>query len=184
MQASASVDWLTPAAGLLYKKPAMLFSKDEIMTSLTSLKHRLLLVICGLTLMPALASAASDAGTLLVGKLVVGSPCISTLYGYNPGNYGSYSPTGLTGGQIVGTVTENHTCATGFVSAILAIGGFTSDPGKTWLTSITCNGVTLTSGSSSAYGYGSGTSQWTWSATGWGLSGHVNSNVSCTITHN
>jgi len=129
-----------------------------------------------------LALAASDTGTLLVGA-TSGGACHQILSGFDsPLSVGSYSPTGLTGGKTV-TVVVDSLFPFGGCSNFsgLNVSGFSSDPGKSWLTSITCNGVT-DSGSSASYGYSGGLASWTWS-TLFGFTGHSGTNYSCTIVH-
>lgn len=133
----------------------------------------------------ALALAESDSGALLVGKRSTTLPPSTMIcqYGYitNSGpTIGSYSPTGLTGGDIVEDLFDEEVCGVQGTS-ILEVGGFSSDPGKSWLTSVTCNSIGKSS-SSASYGYSSGTAVWTWTST-FSLSSKSGSNVSCTIVH-
>jgi hypothetical protein len=130
----------------------------------------------------------SDIGTLTVGQgAVVGCPHFefNLIYGFigtrSSGNFGSYSPSGLTGGKTVGAIydVEPGTCE-GSKSA-LVVTGFSSNPGSTWLTSITCNGVENL-GSGASFSYAAGGASWTWSQL-FGLSSENGSNVSCTISH-
>lgn len=93
---------------------------------------------------------------------------------------GSYSPTGLTGGNTVAAATNIVSCV-GSVGSALEVSGFTSNPGSSWLTSITCNGVELLASAATAYSFSDGWGIWDWS-TGFNL---VNgTKVSCTIVHN
>ena len=142
-----------------------------------------------LIMLPALALAASDTGTLQVGHQVVlilrVDVCIS---GY-ASPVGSYSPTGLTGGETVGAIydvnTVNALCSN-FVSghdSYFHASGFSTDPGQTWLTSVTCNGIAKT-GASATYSYSSGTAIWAWSSDFSLRSIASGTNVSCTISHN
>lgn len=133
---------------------------------------------------------SSDSGTLTVGaNIVLGcSPPITgnVIYGFldtrSSGNFGSYSPTGLTGGKTVGVVIdiEPGTCV-GSQSSF-TVTGFSSSPGSSWLSSITCNG-TQNSGSGATFSYSSGDATWVWSQL-FGLSSKYKDNVSCTIVHN
>jgi hypothetical protein len=131
--------------------------------------------------------AATDNGSLTIGRVEdnicwLGGPVYS---GYNAGAvpYGSYSPTGLTGGKTVIGISELTVCgaATG-----LGISGFSADPGSNWLTSITCNGATLVPGAPGfSYSYNSGTANWMWLTVPFGFAGKsVGSVVGCSITHN
>jgi hypothetical protein len=133
------------------------------------------------------AIASSDTGTLLVGHGTF--PCLpippggsSPVYGYDA-SFGSYSPTGLTGGKTVVLIWDFHVGNCGVNHSNLEINGFSSDPGSSWLTSITCNGVSNPQSSASGYSYSGGAAIWAWSQF-FGLSSKVGSNVSCTIVHN
>lgn len=143
-------------------------------------------VCCCLGLIPVVAFADSDAGTITVGSAVTESLCF---YGYPGGteDMGSYSPTGLTGGETVHALydqyTGPHECITPL--ARFEVSGFSSNPGQSWLTSVTCNGVTMTGAAAAAYSYGtfgSGVAEWDWrSAFGFILK--VGAQLSCTIVH-
>jgi hypothetical protein len=129
------------------------------------------------------ALASTDNATLHVGSESPGGNCggiIPEDFGYDS-LFGSYSPTGLTGGETVAGVIDIQAC--GVTSGILSVSGFSSDLGKLWLTSITCNGVTKTASAATNYSYSSGTASWTWSASAFGFSSKVGTNVSCSITH-
>jgi hypothetical protein len=123
-----------------------------------------------------------DNGTLMVGHMH--NHCLagpSFLYGFASG-VGSYSPTGLTGGATVDEIADITAGACVAANSILDITGFSSNPGGSWLISITCNGV-KNLGSSATFAYSSGDANWDWTSP-FGLSGKVGSNVSCTIDHN
>lgn len=139
------------------------------------------LILLGFLMAPLAASAASDSGTVTVGMSAL--PCgITTLtISGSPGGVGSYSPTGLTGGNTVVGVWDDTGCV---VRGLLDVSGFSSDPGSSWLTSITCNGVQNAS-SSASYGYDSSTGQaeWSWNQTFGFWSESVGTKVSCTIVH-
>jgi hypothetical protein len=62
----------------------------------------------------------------------------------------------------------------------IAIGGFTSNPGQSWLTSVSALGVT-TSASSATYTYSDGVATWVWDGTEWGISDKGTVQVS--VTH-
>src|SRR5579859_2510165 len=102
-------------------------------------KSRRLKVLSMLTAIAVVAEpisvlAASDNGTLTVGRIPFscGSPVqVGTLAGYFNGVTGSYSPTGLTGGETVSSVfdlnTPNISCQG--ISQV-HISGFSSNPGS------------------------------------------------------
>ena len=154
------------------------------MTFSKEVHRRLLALIASFSIMPMLALAASDAGVITVGDLVGAPIC---WWGYVPG-YGSYSPTGLTGGETVAFLADVsigglNTC-TGPVAANFEVSGFSSDPGQSWLTSVTCNGVTKTGTTAAGYSYSTGIAHWTWGAgTAFGFRAKVGQQLSCTITH-
>jgi hypothetical protein len=131
-----------------------------------------------------LVLAATDNGTLTKGDVVftvVCGPPVPLLAGYGP-SWGSYSPTGLTGGKTVRGIYDTKGCA-GSATAVLEVQGFSSDPGTSWLTSVTCNGVTKLQ-SAASYTYTSGTAKWSWSSSPFGFFALTNgTNVSCSITH-
>jgi len=136
-----------------------------------------------------IAHAASDAATLTVGAHLTcfkSAGQMSTLYGYFSGSFGSYSPSGLTGGKTAIEIWDSFffgsQCGTEH-NSVLVISGFSVDPGQDWVTSITCNGVTNDGSGASSYTYTSstGSALWTWSQL-FGLMGK--SSVSCTINHN
>lgn len=132
---------------------------------------------------PQPAFAATDNGTLTVGSVTLpfGTCGTTTQKGFSSGaSFGSYSPTGLTGGRTVVHLVDSISCSG---VSILQVSGFSSDPGSSWLTSITCNGVTRAP-PPNAYSYGSGSAQWVWYATFGFLSMTDGTNVSCTIVHN
>jgi hypothetical protein len=136
-------------------------------------------------LAPLAAVAATDNGTLSAGSYPFGPSCIlipQIAIGYYASLFGSYSPTNLTGGGSVFGVYDvtSFGCFSDF--SVLIVNGFTSNPGKNWLTSITCNGVTNATGSAAfTYDSGNGVAYWNWSQF-FGFSSA--SSASCSITHN
>jgi hypothetical protein len=134
-------------------------------------------------LMPIFAFAATNNATMTVGKVIITESCISIPfqeYGYSSGDFGSYSPTGLTGGE---TVVDLFDLYCGSIrESQLEVDGFSVDPGQLWLASVKCNGITL-SASAASFSYASGLAVWTWSSQ-FGLSALVGENVSCSIVHN
>jgi hypothetical protein len=132
------------------------------------------------------AIAASDNATLTIGRVTapLGGCPVYKISGYvGSGGPGSYSPTGLTGGQAVAQLADHH-CGGNALATTLSVTGFSVDPGQLWLTSVTCNGVTKTAAAAS-FSYSSGNARWTWSAASFGLlTPPVGTNVSCTIVHN
>lgn len=130
---------------------------------------------------------SSDAGTLTIGAgAIIGCRPGNPLYGFlstrSSGNFGSYSPIGLTGGKSIGVIVDVETGICSGSGSSFTVTGFSSDPGISWLTSITCNGV-VNFGSGAKYVYSSGDATWAWGQL-FGLESHYQSNVSCTIVHN
>jgi hypothetical protein len=148
--------------------------------------------LIGTVLIPAIALAASDNGTLTVGKGVSSTVQQPSLYicasGYQSPSLGSYSPTGLSGGKTVHALWDfdvgggNPSCPTP-VSSFFSAAGFSSNPGQSWTTSVTCGGVSKT-GASATYSYSGGIASWQWSSTFGFNAKPLGSNVSCTIVHN
>lgn len=129
-------------------------------------------------------ASSSDNGTLTIGVGGNGSMCgiglVLILSGYVPSiSKGSYSPTTLTGGNTVAGVIDFNVCATG---SELQVSGYSSNPGASWLSSITCNGVENKE-SAASFSYTSGTATWQWSDNfGFATTGS-GTEVSCTIVH-
>lgn len=145
----------------------------------------LILAVAGFGVSSQLAFASSDTGTLLVGA-TSGGVCLQIISGYDsPISVGSYSPTGLTGGKTVTLIIDSaffepqSGCPANFSG--INVSGFSSNPGQSWLTSVTCNGVTNT-GSSAGYSYSGGLASWSFSKL-FGFTGGSGHNFSCTIVH-
>lgn len=89
------------------------------------------------------------------------------LNGYESGVIGSLSVSTISGytiGEITDVVSAGVVTGSG-----VYISGFASNPGSSWLNSVTFNGHTYPT-SSAMYSYGSGTATWTWStSTGFGF---------------
>lgn len=78
-------------------------------------------------------------------------------FGYLAGSYGSMSSAGLNDGHTITGLSYNS-----FTSGTsLLIGGFSSNPGQSYLTSITISGIGTFTGASAVYSYGS-VAQWFW----------------------
>jgi hypothetical protein len=135
--------------------------------------------------MPLLASAADDNATLMVGFRTIpicgdGAPPLLQS-GYASNTIGSYSPTGLTGGEVVSFLYDiKGPCSAN--GGFIFISGFASNPGKSWLTSVICNGIQNNS-ALATYSYSNGQAGWGWSQP-FGFLNKLGSNVSCTVSHN
>lgn len=133
-------------------------------------------------------TTSTDNGTLTIGSRIVrcnNNQGFQFLFGFGSGVYGSYSPTGLTGGESLLSIADNTTTSAcgGSAFSQLIVSGFSSNPGSSSLSSVTCNGVEYT-GSASVFSYGSGLAMWTFGALFGFQSKGDNSNVSCSIVHN
>src|SRR6185312_3937146 len=110
------------------------------------------------------AAAYSDIDTLYVSAASAGA-CggLPVLYvGYNSYlSNGSYSPTALTGGELVSALDDVVDPMCSLHSSGITVSGFSSNPGAGWLSSVRCGGVTNT-GSSASFNYSSGTADWSW----------------------
>ncbi|HUQ11760.1 MAG TPA: hypothetical protein VM146_15700 [Steroidobacteraceae bacterium] len=71
------------------------------------------------------------------------------------------SPDGLT---VVAFADQPGTLKAGDVyqRTSLNIAGFTSDPGRTWLASVNCDGITYQGSTASSYSFESGQAKWSW----------------------
>lgn len=146
-----------------------------------------LLVLIG-ALGAQIALAANDSGTLTAGSY--STTCGArdqyeiTFTGFESGFMGSYSPTTLTGGDSVYMIynqTGTRGTACPVDGAYLTISA-SSDPGSTWLTSVTCNGSTLYQSGIYSYTYGGGLAEWIWQQSYFNISS--GEAYSCTISHN
>lgn len=138
---------------------------------------------CLLAMSQLATASSSDSATLTAGheSSGCGGAARIVITGFTSGSFGSYSPTALTGGESVSGVTDSTSYGCSSVYRSLAvISGFSSNPGKSWLISITCNGVDLTGAGSANFSYLSGQAYWNWTTPFGFTSGSV---YSCTITH-
>jgi hypothetical protein len=144
------------------------------------------LALIGVMFNSQLALASSDSGTLTPGSKLSGCNLTGgkqSFVGYVNGlGIGVYSPTGLTGGRTVVAITDQTRIECGVTNSYLAVDGFSSDPGSSWLSSVTCNGVKFLASAVTSYSYDSpsGNATWVWTQQ-FGLSDGAQ--VSCTIVH-
>jgi hypothetical protein len=152
---------------------------------------RILLLTMFVIATQAANAVVSDSGTMTVGatlELCHGLPYFETQgYETSPA-LGTYSPLGLTGGETVVVLMNNVVFPTplgcpalGSSYAYFFATGFSSNPGSSWLISITCDGVTLP-GSSATFDYGAGAA-WIWNGSLFTLPGN-GMQTSCIIQHN
>lgn len=144
------------------------------------------LLICVLASASQVASAASDIGTLTKGSSN-GGGCGASNHGYIAGLMGSYSPTGLTGGKTLSGIYDHldFVCPSQSWSSVV-VTGFASNPGASWLTSVSCSTGGGITGSGATYSYSAGTATWSFvGGTHFNLVGVSNgTNVTCTVAHN
>jgi hypothetical protein len=156
----------------------------QLMNSTRTAKLTVLsIVMTGFLIASQLAIASSDSGTLTPGlKVSVCPPPQGVLLatGYISGEFGTYSPIKLTGGDTVFEIYDIAGCGDTPLVSYLVVEGFSSDPGSSWLSAITCKGVEKLA-PSATYGFRSGAATWLWANSVFGFSnGHQ---VSCTIVH-
>jgi hypothetical protein len=124
---------------------------------------KFLIFFCAAGLLSSGISPKANAQTTMT--VTIGSK--SPDYGYVAGSYGSLSSATSADGHAITALYDFSTCGkiTCFGSSVLSVGGFTADPGKTWLSSIllVATGKTLTEANATAYSYASGVSTWAWS---------------------
>jgi hypothetical protein len=136
------------------------------------------------------AMAASDTGTLVPNGIYqcTGDPMPYEIFvGYQAGSqYGTYSPTTLTGGYTIAELMDvgvsGVTCD-GIDNGVFSVSGFSSNPGSSWLTSVNCGGVEQLA-SNASFGYSSGTASWTWNQSPFDFEFEIGDQISCTIVHN
>ena len=127
----------------------------------------ILAVICSV-FASLVAAAAPESGTLTVGRASQGpGGCTYTHSGYS-GDVspliGSYSPSGLSGGLVVGAL-EDLTCSPFFAASQLRVYGFSSNPGQSWLQYVSCGGVDKWGSAATFNYYASGIAVWHWPST-------------------
>lgn len=145
--------------------------------------RRISLVSVGLAGVWQIALASdSDSGTLTPAQAEVCLPGPKIIeIGFANSDFGSYSPTGLTGGKTVELLEDVRFNACGGPNeSLFYVTGFTSSPGSSWLISVTCGGVEKLA-SAGSFSYSNGAAEWGWSSI-FGFS--ENDQVSCTIVHN
>jgi hypothetical protein len=160
-----------------------LISQERFMKTVSWIRRWVLMIATALCVAPLSANAATDNGTLTVGSESFGD-CGSgnfqhlTARGYLGAGGGSYSPTTLTGGKTISDLYDVSAIACSS-SAHIYVSGFSSNPGSSWLTSVTCNSVTLSS-PAATFDYSGGVAGWHWFSTKFGFLSGV---YSCSIVH-
>ena len=133
-----------------------------------------LIVFAGSSLLLGTQAHAQSTSMTDVVKVTVGGTGGPAGAGYrdNGLDYGSASPTVTANGYPYLEIADNgYRAGKGGIqaSANIQIGGLTSDPGQSWLTSVSALGVTLSSSSASKYTYSAGVASWIWTGSTWGL---------------
>ncbi len=128
------------------------------------------------------AAIVTDAVTVTIGQSSGG-----LINGFNAG-YGSVVPAGTSDGYAYQAIYTNpgrckpNGCSSG--SDQFSVGGFTSDPGQAWLTSVTYYPGCANSGSTAVYTYGNGVATWSWRGGPCDYSTYAaNARVNATVTH-
>jgi len=156
---------------------------DFVILSDGSVKSREEVEVIDVVIAPVPIAGQSDTGALLVG--LISPMCGRVIYlvsGYLAAGVGSYSPSGLTGGQTVDQVVDNSGACGGARFSLVSISGFSTNPSIKWLVSATCNGVT-NAGSGGSFSYnGSGIATWVWTQQ-FGFVSKRSTSVSCTLVH-
>jgi hypothetical protein len=103
--------------------------------------------------------------------------------GFSRGLFGSMSPAATANGHTYLSLLDKWAGGKqqAYSFSNFSVGGFASDPGAAWLTSVTAVGTTFT-GAAATYSYASGAATWTWtgSANGFGFN---DGTTICTIVH-
>lgn len=111
--------------------------------------------------------SASYSGTMTEGYYYAGPPTYEEWRGFSPYSGGSTSPTTMSDGKLLSQLFDYYIGGSP-VSCTLAVGGFGSDPGSSYFTSITA--LTTLAAAAATYSYSGGFALWTW-GTIFGFSG-------------
>jgi hypothetical protein len=117
---------------------------------------------------------------------VVGGTTTSSFVGFKVATpvLGSISPTTTSNGYTYQGLFDRILFAhgSGYQDTTFALSGFSADPQRAWLTSVSCAGVTL-AGSSATYSYASGTATWKWTTGPLWDPSTLGTTQSCSIVH-
>ena len=140
-----------------------------------------LLGTAGVVIATPAADQATDPGILVIGQLS-GGACSQALSGFGSGVYGKYFPSELTGGTAVVAVFDSVFLGSCNRFSALSVSGFPSNPGASWLSAVTCNGVRK-SGGDAIFSYSGGVAEWMF-VTLFGFdSMRKETKVSCVVVH-
>jgi hypothetical protein len=123
---------------------------------------------------PIAAAAATDSPVVTVGS---NNPNNA---GFNSGLFGSISPTATANGH---TYMQLYSATGRPGMSFFSAKDFTSDPGKSWLTSVSCAGNTATVSSTTSYFFSGGQASWAFSNQNLLFGQTIGSNVTCTVVH-
>jgi hypothetical protein len=116
-------------------------------------------------LLGGLLSPRAQAQTATSAMLTVGSS--GQFFGFQAGSFGSLSQNLSADGHTITAIYDSSNCGplicTG--NSFLSVGGFSSDPGTTWLNSVAVAGGKTLAGANATYSYSGGVSTWHWSGT-------------------
>jgi hypothetical protein len=107
-----------------------------------------------------LAAAGTDTTSIVVGNIPAGECCVT-------GTVSTFTPATTAGGNTYMELVDKYASQKAggdFQMSTFAVGGFTSDPGKAWLTSLQHGSVTLTGSGAASYSYSGGVSTWVWTS--------------------
>jgi len=126
----------------------------------------LLLVFAFFSANAFLASAQAETPTMIPGWTYDSDGNTATsLYGFARGSFGTMSQTTTSNNKTYEGLWDRQECNaiifTCDVSSAIAIGGWTSDPGKAWLNYASAYGNTK-NGASAVYNYRNGVASWSW----------------------
>lgn len=139
-------------------------------------------IACSLITATAQAQSMTDIVTVTVGGIYDGP---SGAGFRNDGlKYGSITPGVTSNGYTYIAVADNGAFSRKGVgippSSWIHISGLASNPGQSWLTSVTALGVTTTGAKATSYTYSGGIASWLWTGTSWGMSSGT---AQVSITH-
>ena len=133
--------------------------------------------LASLLVLPVACWAATDTPTITVGE--IGNNGVPISIGYASGTYGSITPKTTGNGYTYVNFFVSEPGTHGGGGSYLTISGFSSNPGASWLMSVTCNGVTLSGPGAT---YSAGTITFTLSGPFFSAN-QVGENVTCTVIH-
>lgn len=131
--------------------------------------------------------AIDDAGVLSVAEHIFQcwpGPHAILFYGYMTSQpLGSYSPAGISDGRYLVELYDqtNNGCKV-VTGSTLSVAGFATDPGRRWLASVTCNGVTHKQSTTIRFYFEGSIATWEWTEQ-FGLKSSVGEAIHCTVSH-